>query len=133
MAREALLPRVIRRVDAQFTQGVVEEVRALLAAGVPRHTHALTGLVYRQIVEYLDGLRDLPATRELIIQENLRYARRQMTWFRGEAAVQWIEGPGESRAAIDRAVALVGRWLADRQVAPAGSLSPGVREVRAGS
>jgi tRNA dimethylallyltransferase len=133
MTREALLPRVTQRVDAQFAQGVVDEVRALLEAGLPRHTHALSGLVYRQIVEYLDGVRDLAATRALIIQENLRYARRQMTWFRGEADVQWIEGPGESRAAADRAVALVGQWLRGRHAMPAESPSPGVDEVRASS
>jgi tRNA dimethylallyltransferase len=133
MTRDALLPRVTRRVDAQFARGVVDEVRALLAAGLPRHTHALSGLVYRQIVEYLDGVRDLPDTRALIIQENLRYARRQMTWFRGEADVQWIEGPGESRSAIDRAVSLVGEWLTVRLAAPPESPSPGIDEVHAGS
>jgi tRNA dimethylallyltransferase len=133
LTRDALLPRVTRRVDAQFSQGVVDEVRALLASGLSPQAHALSGLVYRQIVEYLDGVRDLPATRELIIQENLRYARRQMTWFRGEPGVQWIDGPGESRAAVDRAVAIVGRWLTDRDNVSSGSPSPGVPEMRAGS
>jgi tRNA dimethylallyltransferase len=58
MPREALWPRVSRRVDDQFSRGVVDEVTRLLAAGVPSTAHAFSGLVYRQIVEMLAGVRD---------------------------------------------------------------------------
>ena len=47
----------------------------------------------------------LPATRALIVQENMRYARRQLMWFRGEAGVRWIETRGESDEAREQAVA----------------------------
>ena len=65
----------------------------------------------------------MTATRALIVRENMRYARRQMTWFRGEPDVHWIEGPGESPRARDAAVALVSKWLAAdaRTDAPGGS------------
>jgi tRNA dimethylallyltransferase len=112
MSRDALLPRVSRRVDAQFSRGVVNEVRSLLAAGIASDAHALSGLVYRQVIEMLHGLRNEDATRELIVLENLRYARRQMTWFRGEPNVHWIDGPGETTAAIDLATHEIDRWLA---------------------
>ena len=107
LPRAALLPRVTARVDAQFASGVVEEVRALIARGVPATAHAFSGLVYRQVVEMLQGQRDEPATRALIVQENMRYARRQLSWFRNEPGVHWIDGPGESAAAIEAASAYV--------------------------
>ena len=96
LPREALWPRVTARVDMQFARGVVDEVRALVAGGVPPTAHAFSGLVYRQVVEMLRGDRDEPATRALIIQENMRYARRQLTWFRKETDVTWFEGAGET-------------------------------------
>jgi tRNA dimethylallyltransferase len=88
--------RVARRVDEQFARGVVDEVRDLLARGVPPHARPFGGLVYRQIMEMLRGARDEAATRALITQENRRYARRQLIWFRKEPTLIWFDGPGES-------------------------------------
>ena len=111
MPREALWPRVARRVDEQFDRGVVAEVRALLSGGVPATAHAFSGLVYRQVVEMLQGARDEAATRELIVRENMRYARRQLIWFRKEPNVRWLEGPGESPAAALEAIRYGSRFL----------------------
>jgi tRNA dimethylallyltransferase len=99
--RDALSERVARRVDAQFARGVVAEVEALIASGVPRDAHAFSGLVYRQVIELLAGVRDEAATRELIVRENMRYARRQMMWFRKEPGIQWLDGI-DIDAAIER-------------------------------
>jgi len=93
---EATAARVALRVEAQFARGVVDEVRALLAAGVPPHARPFGGLVYRQIMEMLRGVRDEAATRALIVQENRHYARRQLIWFRKEPTLIWFDGPGES-------------------------------------
>ena len=87
--------RVARRVDAQFARGIVEEVRGLLASGVPATARSFGGLVYRQVMEMLRGVRDEAATRALITQENRRYARRQLIWFRKEPNLRWFDGPGE--------------------------------------
>ena len=87
--------RVARRVDAQFEAGVVDEVRRLLASGLPPSAHPFTGLVYRQVLEHLRGVRDEAATRELIVRENRRYARRQLIWFRKEPNLRWIQAAGE--------------------------------------
>jgi len=88
--------RVTRRVDQQFARGLMDEVRALLANGVPENARPFGGLVYRQALELLHGVRDEAATRALIAQENRQYARRQLIWFRKEPNLQWFDGPGES-------------------------------------
>ena len=89
--------RVARRVDEQFARGIVEEVKGLLARGVPPDARPFGGLVYRQVMEMLRGVRDEAATRALIAQENRRYARRQLIWFRKEPNLSWFDGPGERR------------------------------------
>ena len=94
--------RVARRVDQQFARGVMDEVRALLSRGVPPTAHPFGGLVYRQALELLNGVRDEAATRALIVQENRRYARRQLIWFRKEPNLRWVDGPGESGDVLER-------------------------------
>jgi len=102
--------RVTRRVDEQFARGLLDEIRTLLARGIPETARPFGGLVYRQALEHLHGIRDEGATRALIAQENRRYARRQLIWFRKEPNVVWIEGPGESPATI----AVVSRLIEQR-------------------
>ena len=107
---ESLAARLARRVEQQFAAGLLDEVRANLAAGVPTQARPFTGLVYRQAMEHLRGVRDEAATRALIVQENRRYARRQLIWFRKEPTLIWFDGPGE---ALDTQ-ASVFAWLAER-------------------
>lgn len=92
--------RVARRVDQQFDSGLMHEIRGLLASGVPESARPFGGLVYRQALELLHGVRDEAATRALITQENRRYARRQLIWFRKEPNLQWFDGPGEHPSTI---------------------------------
>jgi tRNA dimethylallyltransferase len=92
--------RVTRRVDQQFDRGLMDEIRGLLACGIPETVRPFGGLVYRQALEHLHGVRDEAATRALIAQENRRYARRQLIWFRKEPNLQWFDGPGESPSTI---------------------------------
>lgn len=87
--------RVERRVHEQFARGIVREVEGLLASGVPPDARPFGGLVYRQVMEMRAGVRDEAATRALIVQENRRYARRQLIWFRKEPNLTWFDGPGE--------------------------------------
>ena len=93
---DVLEPRLARRVDEQFASGLEAEVRGLLGRGVPRQARPFGGLVYRQMIDELDGVRDREATRALIVQENRRYARRQLIWFRKEPTLRWFDGPGEA-------------------------------------
>jgi tRNA dimethylallyltransferase len=92
---ELTAARVAARVDAQFQQGLLDEIRGILASGIPETAHPFTGLVYRQALEHLHGVRDEAATRALIVRENRKYSRRQLIWFRKEPNLQWIHAAGE--------------------------------------
>ena len=111
----AISERVTRRVDEQFARGLLDEMRALLARGIPETARPFGGLVYRQAMEHLHGVRDEPATRALIAQENRRYARRQLIWFRKEPNLSWFDGPGESAATIDAVQRLIAERLEERE------------------
>ena len=116
---EMTAERVARRVDQQFARGIVDEVRGLLASGVPADARSFGGLVYRQVMEMLRGVRDEGATRALIVQENRRYARRQLIWFRKEPNLIWFDGPGERPEIVQRVRdALAIRGLCTRGDAP---------------
>ena len=99
--------RVTRRVDGQFAGGLLDEIRTLLVRGIPETARPFGGLVYRQALEHLHGVRDEPSTRALIAQENRRYARRQLIWFRKEPNLVWLDGPGEARTTIAAAIRLL--------------------------
>jgi tRNA dimethylallyltransferase len=73
-----------------------------LASGVPPSAHPFTGMVYRQALEHLRGVRDEPRTRELIVRENRRYARRQLIWFRKEPNLRWIHAAGEREETLEQ-------------------------------
>jgi tRNA dimethylallyltransferase len=99
--------RVAARVDQQFARGIVGEVEGLITRGVPPTAPAFSGLVYRQVIEMLRGVRDEAATRALIVQENRRYARRQLIWFRKEPNLVWFDGAGDEgsvAAAVEHSV-----------------------------
>ena len=104
---EETAARVARRVDAQFEQGLLDEMRGLLARGVPETALPFSGLVYRQALEHLHGVRDEPATRELIVRENRKYSRRQLIWFRKEPNLRWIHAAGERDSTRDEVAQLL--------------------------
>jgi tRNA dimethylallyltransferase len=93
--QEMTAARVAARVDAQFEQGLLDEIREILRSGIPEAAHPFTGLVYRQALEHLHGVRDEAATRDLIVRENRKYSRRQLIWFRKEPNLQWIHAAGD--------------------------------------
>jgi tRNA dimethylallyltransferase len=105
--------RVTRRVDEQFARGLLDEIRGLLSRGVPETVRPFGGLVYRQALEHLRGVRDEAATRALIAQENRHYARRQLIWFRKEPNLQWFNGPGESDSTIEAVACYIEQRLQD--------------------
>jgi tRNA dimethylallyltransferase len=93
--REELYRRINARAESHFRAGLVEEVRALLARGVPASSSALGAHGYRRAVEHLRGGRTLESAVEQTKSDVRHYAKRQMTWFRREPGVEWVEGFGE--------------------------------------
>ncbi len=94
-SRELLYPRINRRTEEHFRNGLVDEVKHLRAHGVKDSTNALGSHGYRRVCEYLRGERSLESAIEQTKQDVRNYAKRQLTWFRRERSVQWLEGFGD--------------------------------------
>lgn len=106
--RKELYRRIDERTDAHFAAGLVDEVKTLLAQGVPANSNALGAHGYRRVVEFLQGRRDLESAIEQAKLNVRHYAKRQLTWFRHEPDVEWFDGFGEEeqvRVRIMRAIA----------------------------
>ena len=93
-----LQPRISARVDAMFRQGWVAETEQLLKRGLAQNQTAMQALGYRQIVEHLRGERSLTETIELVKVRTRQFAKRQMTWFRHQLQLTWINLEPQSRA-----------------------------------
>jgi tRNA dimethylallyltransferase len=91
--REELYNRIDQRVDEMIKQGLQEEVEHILEMGYAPSLKALQSLGYKQIINYLQGEYDLTEAVRLIKRDTRRYARRQMTWFKGDPEIRWIEFP----------------------------------------
>ena len=98
--RAELYQRINERTEAHFRAGLVDEVRGLLARGFSPSSNALGAHGYRRVVEYLQGLRDLDSAVEQTRLDVRHYAKRQLTWFRHEAGVEWFDGFGEENAIL---------------------------------
>src|SRR5439155_1311078 len=105
--RQELYARINQRAETHFANGLVEEVRRLLDEGVPANSNALGAHGYRRVVEFLTGQRDLASVVEQTKLDVRHYAKRQLSWFRHERDVRWLEGFGEDREVQARAFALI--------------------------
>jgi tRNA dimethylallyltransferase len=92
--REVLYEIINKRAEKHFEKGLVEEVRALREKGLSDETNALGSHGYRRVCEYLRGERTLESAIEKTKQDVRNYAKRQLTWFRREKDVTWLEGFG---------------------------------------
>lgn len=101
--------RINLRVEDMFARGLVEETKCLLDHGLAQNQTAMQAIGYRQVVEHLRRQRSLAETIELVKIKTRQFAKRQMTWFRRQLPVEWVElKPDETIAA---SVALVrARW-----------------------
>ncbi len=107
LPREVLYGRINRRVARMFDEGLTEEVRRLLDQGYRDDCKAFEALGYRHVLSVLRGELSQPEAIELTCRDTRRYAKRQMTWFRKEPQINWIDSPGESQRALDQLLALV--------------------------
>jgi len=88
-----------------FNAGLVDETRSLLARYGP--VKALDSLGYRQAAAVLDRTLTIASAIEAAQQGHRNYAKRQLTWFRREPSVHWLEGFGDQPETLSAAIALV--------------------------
>ncbi len=98
LAREALYEKINKRVDRMFKKGVVKEVKRLLSKRNSRTFKQALGI--REINSYLKGEINLKHTKQLLKRNTRRYAKRQMTWFRKNKMIHWLDR-GELTDIID--------------------------------
>lgn len=90
MDRDVLYDRINRRVDIMLEKGLVNEVKGLLDMGFERELTSMQGIGYREIISYLYGECTLEQAVESIKQNTRHFAKRQLTWFRREKSVNWV-------------------------------------------
>lgn len=113
LPRPVLDERIDRRVEAQLAAGLVEEVRGLLAAGVPPTAPAMQGLGYKELVPYLEGRLPLDRAVAILKRNTRRYARRQEAWFRADPRIQWLDVAGlDAEAVAERVHAMLAAFAA---------------------
>jgi tRNA dimethylallyltransferase len=96
--REECYRRIDARVVRMFDAGLVDEVRGLLARGVPRDAKPLGAIGYRHVLSNLDKNSPWEDTIRMIQRDTRHYAKRQLTWFRRQASTTWFGGTGENKA-----------------------------------
>ena len=106
--RAELYRRINERTEAHFAAGLVDEVQDLLKRGFPPNSNALGAHGYRRVVEFLQGQRDLPSAINQTKLDVRHYAKRQLTWFRHEAGVEWFDGFGEEKDILQSVLAAIG-------------------------
>jgi len=107
LPRDALHRRIAQRVDEMLAVGLVDEIRRLLAAGVPPHAPGLDGVGYREVAAMLAGQLPERELREAIVVATRRYAKRQETWFRNQLRRE--QGAGSRTAEL---------WMLDATESP---------------
>ncbi len=91
--RETLYQRIDSRVDEMIEKGLVKEVQALKAMGCTRDLVSMQGLGYKEILDYLDGKTTLEEAIYILKRDTRHFAKRQLTWFRRERDVRWLNLP----------------------------------------
>jgi tRNA dimethylallyltransferase len=116
LARDTLRARVAQRTQAMLAAGLIEEVRELIAKGYGP-TRALDAIGYRQARAVVEGTLSIAAAEQEIVTQTMRYAKRQMTWFRHQAEVTWFT---DATVAFESAQA----WLRGAGSGPAFDARP---------
>lgn len=88
--RQQLYDRIDLRVTKMLEMGLLEEIRELLASGVPEKATAMQAIGYKEFVDALASRETLEAAADQVRQSSRRYAKRQLTWFRRNKAMHWL-------------------------------------------
>lgn len=91
MDRQKLYKRINKRVDIMIDNGLLEEVNSLLRDGFNRDMVSMQAIGYKEIIDYIEGNTSLEEAITILKRNSRRYAKRQLTWFRKEERVNWID------------------------------------------
>lgn len=95
--RADLYTRIDRRVDKMLEEGLLQEIRGLLAEGIPEKSTAMQAIGYKEFVAALKGDCTVAEAAAQVQQSSRKYAKRQLTWFRRNPAIHWLRrAPGET-------------------------------------
>lgn len=91
MDRKKLYERIDKRVDLMFDMGLVEEVKALMAKGYDKSLVSMQGIGYKEVIDYLSDKTSLEECIDIIKRDTRHFAKRQLTWFKREKVVTYID------------------------------------------
>ena len=89
--RDVLYDRINKRVDIMMNDGLLDEVKQLMEMGYTKELNSMKGIGYKEIIDYFEGNMSLEDTVNLIKQSSRRYAKRQLTWFRRDKRIHWLD------------------------------------------
>lgn len=90
MDRQKLYERIEKRIDIMLNDGLLDEVKGLLDKGYTRDMVSMQGLGYKEIIDYLHGVTSFEDAIEILKRDTRHFAKRQLTWFRREKEVIWV-------------------------------------------
>ena len=105
--RKLLYERIDRRVDEMFEEGLEQEVKRLIDSGLTRENISMQGSGYKEMFDYFDDMYDIDTAKELIKQDTRHFAKRQLTWFRREKNVTWINYENYNHSKDDMLEAMI--------------------------
>lgn len=109
--RSWLYARIDQRAERMLEAGLVDEVKGLLEAGVPRDAPPMSAIGYRQVLDALDTDASRDELLRILARDTRHYAKRQLTWFRKQRDVRWFDARAVSSSGRDDLVASLRRFL----------------------
>jgi len=119
--REQLYAKINQRVDLMIKSGLIDEVKRLLSLGYKEDLNSMQAVGYRQIASYLRGDLSLSEAVRKISQDTRRYAKRQLTWFRQDKRIFWVEVEGRR---VEEVVEEIEDWKRSQEVKVLWEASP---------
>lgn len=100
MDRDKLRERINRRVDRMVMAGLLDEVRGLIASGYERFLTSQQAIGYKELIGYLKGETSLEEAVDTLKARTRQYAKRQLTWFRADSRIHWIDVTGKTTGEV---------------------------------
>lgn len=111
--REELYDRINQRVDIMLQEGLIDEVKSLMEKGYTRDMNSMKGIGYKEVMDYLEGVVSFEEMTEILKQSTRHYAKRQLTWFRRDERINYIDAKENVLQEADK---LIGEWLKNEKL-----------------